>query len=81
MYKILIIEDDMTIAETLASHLTRWGYEVKYVEDFKNILEETAACSPHLILLDIMLPFFNGLSAPENPGIFQSADHLPVIGI
>ena len=60
MYKILIIEDDMTIAETLASHLTRWGYEVKYVEDFKNILEETAACSPHLILLDIMLPFFNG---------------------
>ena len=28
MYKILIIEDDMTIAETLASHLTRWGYEV-----------------------------------------------------
>lgn len=60
MYKILIFEDDMTIAETLASHLTRWGYEVKYVEDFKNILEETAACSPHLILLDIMLPFFNG---------------------
>ena len=32
---------------------------MKYVEDFKNILEETAACSPHLILLDIMLPFFN----------------------
>ena len=58
--RILIIEDDMTIAETLASHLTRWGYEVKYVEDFKNILEETAACSPHLILLDIMLPDIDG---------------------
>lgn len=60
MYKILIIEDDMTIAATLASHLTQWGYEVKYAEDFKNILEEMASFSPHLILLDIMLPFFNG---------------------
>ena len=60
MYKILIVEDDRTIAETLASHLAQWGYEVKCVEDFKNVLEEMTEFSPHLILLDIILPFFNG---------------------
>lgn len=60
MYKILIVEDDRTIADTLQSHFEQWGYEVKCAEDFKNILEELADFSPHLILLDIMLPFFNG---------------------
>lgn len=36
MYKILIVEDDRTIAENLAAHLRRWNYEVEYAEDFKN---------------------------------------------
>lgn len=60
MYKILIIEDDAVIAKTMAAHLKRWGYEVNCAEDFKHITETTAEYAPHLILLDIMLPFYNG---------------------
>lgn len=60
MYKILIIEDDMTIAKTVAAHLGKWDYEVKYVQDFKNIVEQVAVYNPQLIILDIILPFFNG---------------------
>nr|WP_317282382.1 response regulator transcription factor [uncultured Sellimonas sp.] len=60
MYKILIIEDDVTIAKTVAEHLKKWGYEVNYIRDFQHVLEETAEFSPQLILLDIMLPFYNG---------------------
>lgn len=60
MYKILIIEDDMTIASTLKEHLLKWGYDAKYVTDFKNIVEQVIEEKPHLILLDIMLPYFNG---------------------
>ena len=60
MYKIWIVEDDMTIAKTLAGHLSKWNYEVRYVTDFKNIMEEFVAFEPHLVLMDIMLPFFNG---------------------
>lgn len=60
MYKILIIEDDKTIANTLKEHLYKWEYEVEYITDFKNITEQVIEASPHLILLDIMLPFFNG---------------------
>lgn len=31
MYKILIVEDDNTIAERLASHLKKWNYKTQYV--------------------------------------------------
>lgn len=60
MHKILIIEDDATIANALASHLEKWNYETRCVEDFKNILEQFLEYDPQLVLLDIVLPFFNG---------------------
>lgn len=60
MYKILIVEDDMTIAKTLSSHLSKWNYEVKYVEDFQNVYQEFQKFEPQLVLLDIALPFYNG---------------------
>ena len=60
MYKILIIEDDLTIAKTLRDHLDKWGYEVSYVTDFKNIIEQVISFEPHLILLDIVLPYYDG---------------------
>ena len=60
MYRILIVEDDVTIAKTLAGHLGRWDYDVRYVTDFKNVYREFAEFAPHLVLMDIALPFFNG---------------------
>ena len=60
MYKILIVEDDMTIAGALAAHLKRWDYDVEYVTDFKNIMDCFLRYDPQLLLLDIVLPFFNG---------------------
>ena len=60
MSKILIVEDDRTIAENLAAHLRRWNYEVEYAEDFKNVMEQFGRFEPQLVLLDIVLPFYNG---------------------
>ncbi len=60
MYRIFIVEDDMTIAGTLAKHLKRWGYETDYVRDFKNVVERFIEFGPQLVILDIMLPLFNG---------------------
>lgn len=60
MYRILIVEDDMTIANAVRKHMEGWGYEVRCAEDFKNVLAEFASFSPQLVLLDISLPFFNG---------------------
>lgn len=60
MYKILIVEDDAVIAEEIRRSLLKWGYDVQSVQDFSNVLAEFAAYEPHLVLLDISLPFYNG---------------------
>ncbi len=60
MYKIFIVEDDMTIAKNLAEHLKKWNYEVEYVEDFKNVTGKFIEFAPQLVILDIVLPLFNG---------------------
>jgi len=60
MYKIMIIEDDLIIASTIKDHLRKWDYDAVFVTDFKNIMEQFIQFEPHLVLLDIMLPFFNG---------------------
>lgn len=60
MYKILIIEDDLTIAHSLSKHLKKWSFETECVQDFEHILEQFVEYNPELVLLDIGLPFFNG---------------------
>lgn len=60
MYRIFIVEDDGTIAGSLKRHLERWDYEVCCAEDFSNVLAAFVQEAPHLVLMDIKLPFYNG---------------------
>ena len=60
MSKILIVEDDRMIAESVKNHLETWGYEAVIAEHFQNVLEDVTASAPDLILLDITLPSYNG---------------------
>ena len=60
MYKLLIVEDDPGIAEGIKAQTEAWGLEVRTVENFRNVLAEFSEYRPHIVLLDIMLPFFNG---------------------
>jgi len=60
MHKILIVEDDLTIASAVSRHLNAWGLEARCAEDFQNVLGEFAAFDPQLVLLDISLPFYDG---------------------
>ena len=60
MYRIMIVEDDEGIANEIKAGLSAWGIEAKCIEDFKNVVSEVVNFKPHLVLLDIMLPFFNG---------------------
>ena len=60
MHKILMVEDDAAIRGALGRHLSRWGYQVQAAENFQNVLEQFEEFQPHLVLLDISLPFFNG---------------------
>ena len=60
MYRILIVEDDPGIAKAVAAALQKWELDARCVTDFRNVMAEFAQYDPHLVLLDISLPFFNG---------------------
>lgn len=59
-YRILLVEDDAVIASSIAKILSKWGFCVQACEDFSNVLDTFFEFAPHLLLLDICLPFFNG---------------------
>jgi len=59
-YRIMIVEDDQGIAQALAAQAALWGLEVLCVQNFRNIMAEFAEYEPHLVLMDISLPFFDG---------------------
>ena len=58
--KILIIEDDVIIAQALKKELKKYDYQITLVEDFINIMDTFQKINPHLVLLDINLPHHNG---------------------
>lgn len=60
MYKILIVEDDLIIAKSIEKFLIKWDYNVKCIEDFKDILFIFNEWEPQIVLLDIALPYMNG---------------------
>ncbi|REK52789.1 MAG: DNA-binding response regulator [Thermobacillus sp.] len=60
MFKIMIIEDDLTIARAISEHLSQWGYDAGYVTEFHNVADQVLRAEPQLVLLDIALPFYNG---------------------
>ena len=76
MHKIMIIEDDAEIARGMATVLQKWGYEAKCVQDFARVLEEISAYQPHLVLMDISLPQFNGYYWCQK---LRETSHIPVI--
>lgn len=59
-HKIMLIEDDMSIANLLSEHINKYGYQCIIVRDFDNILDVFIEEKPHVVLLDINLPKFDG---------------------
>lgn len=59
-YRIMIVEDDAAITGVLERQLAKWGCGVRAVTDFNGVLELFQSYRPHLVLLDISLPFFDG---------------------
>ena len=76
MYRIYIIEDDNIIAGKIKEHMTNWGFEARCASDFRNIMGEFAEYEPHMVLLDISLPFFNGYHWCEE---IRRVSKVPVI--
>lgn len=78
MYKMLIVEDDPTIADEVAAQIAPWGIEAKKADDLRNVMQVFAEFQPHIVLLDISLPFFNGYHWCEQ---IRAVSKVPVIFI
>ncbi len=78
MYRLLIIEDDRGIAEAISEQAKLWELQVHIVENFRNVMTEFAEFEPHLILLDITLPFFDGYHWCEE---IRKVSKVPIIFI
>lgn len=78
MYKLLIIEDDTGIADAIKTQAEMWNLEVCIVENFRNVLQEFVLFQPHIVLLDIGLPFFDGY---HWCGEIRKISNVPIIFI
>lgn len=60
MYKILIVEDEKLIANELKKHLEKYQYDCYTLENFEQVLDDFQKIAPHLVVMDINLPAFDG---------------------
>ena len=60
MHRLLIVEDDKQIRDELKVLLQRNGYEALVLEGFENVVNESLALAPDLVLLDLNLPGIDG---------------------
>jgi DNA-binding response OmpR family regulator len=75
--RVLVVEDDVTIAEVLRAYLTRAGYHVEWTGDGSEAVQLWQRMSPDVVVLDIMLPGLSGLEVLRRRR--RSGDHARVI--
>lgn len=78
MYKIYIVEDDKGIADGISSCLGNWGMEGRVVTDFMKVMEEVEEYEPHLIIMDITLPYMGGYHWCQE---IRKTSNVPIIFI
>ncbi|PAE31360.1 response regulator transcription factor [Bacillus sp. 7884-1] len=76
MYRIMMIEDDEKIRRIVADTLKKWQYDVVEVNQFDKVLTEFEQTNPHLVLLDINLPVFDGYYWCQQ---IRSVSKVPII--
>ena len=77
--RVLIVEDDRHIIESLSFVLEREGYEVAAVFDGEAAIERLAAAPPDLLILDLMLPKVTGFEVLKRIKADPGLKELPVI--
>lgn len=77
--RLLIVEDDNDIATMLQLYFASQGYEVDIAGRGSEALEKTRQSMPHLIILDIMLPDFDGFEVCRTLRTHTRTSHVPII--
>lgn len=82
---IFIVEDDMAIFESLKDKFNQWSFHVTRPDDFHDVMKSFLAAEPHLVILDIQLPAYDGFhwcreirAVSKVPIIFLSSRDHPM---
>ncbi|OKP96210.1 response regulator transcription factor [Paenibacillus sp. P46E] len=76
MFKIMLIEDDITLFGEIKERLSQWSYEVYGISDFGKVVQEFTAVQPELVIIDIQLPQFDGFHWCR---ILRAHSNVPII--
>ncbi|GAB4574259.1 MAG: response regulator transcription factor [Anaerolineae bacterium] len=79
MARIVVVEDDQVLAETLADNLTQEGHKVVTIGDGETAYQKIVDNPPDLIVLDVMLPRLDGLSLCRMIRREPTTSHIPII--
>jgi two-component system, OmpR family, alkaline phosphatase synthesis response regulator PhoP len=77
--EILVVDDEEDIRELVTFNLTREGYVVQCASSAEEALESVRKKTPHLIILDLMLPGMDGLEAAKRLKRDPSTEDIPII--
>ncbi|OKP83686.1 DNA-binding response regulator [Paenibacillus helianthi] len=76
MFKIMLIEDDITLFGEIKERLSQWSYEVYGISDFGKVVQEFTLVQPELVIIDIQLPQFDGFHWCR---ILRAHSNVPII--
>lgn len=79
MKKILLAEDDQLLARALKEVLTKQGYQIQIAHDGLQVLGEIKTFKPDLLILDILMPRLDGISALQELKQDEATRTIPVI--
>ncbi len=74
----MLIEDDEYLREHIKEYLIRYRYDVRAIDHFEDVIEQFNECTPHMVLLDINLPYFDGFHLCK---VFRKKTRIPIIMI
>lgn len=76
LFKLLLIEDDVTLFNELKERLEQWSYDVYGIRDFSNVMQEFSEVKPDLVIMDIQLPKYDGFHWCR---MIRSHSKIPII--
>ncbi len=76
LFKLLLIEDDVTLFNELKERLEQWSYDVYGICDFSNVMQEFSEVKPDLVIMDIQLPKYDGFHWCR---MIRSHSKIPII--
>ncbi|MDI3339289.1 MAG: response regulator [Sphaerobacter sp.] len=81
MSRILVVEDDPTLAALLGEYLAELGYVVEVVPDGEQAVERAIAAPPDLVVMDLMMPRLNGGEASRILRRHPRTASVPIVAI